>query len=126
MIPITWPELANIHPFAPQDQVQGYQEMFKVRRRGASHCPLPAGHAVSPLLCGHPAHEPARLRLWCEHCEGAWHVAGWRQPMAGSLCVPLVLPVLLLHVLSTTLVWSLFSPCCPAGPGAAAGHHHRV
>ncbi|KAL4447273.1 hypothetical protein ABPG77_007306 [Micractinium sp. CCAP 211/92] len=29
MIPITWPELANIHPFAPQDQVQGYQEMFK-------------------------------------------------------------------------------------------------
>lgn len=31
MIPITWPELADIHPFAPQDQVQGYQEMFKVR-----------------------------------------------------------------------------------------------
>ena len=31
MIPITWPELANIHPFAPQDQVQGYNEMFEVR-----------------------------------------------------------------------------------------------
>lgn len=30
MIPITWPELANIHPFAPQDQVQGYNEMFEV------------------------------------------------------------------------------------------------
>jgi hypothetical protein len=30
MIPITWPELANIHPFAPMDQVEGYQEMFKV------------------------------------------------------------------------------------------------
>jgi len=28
MIPITWPELANIHPFAPLDQTQGYQEMF--------------------------------------------------------------------------------------------------
>mmetsp|Transcript_15918 Transcript_15918/g.38750 ORF Transcript_15918/g.38750 Transcript_15918/m.38750 type:complete len:1038 (-) Transcript_15918:416-3529(-) len=28
MIPITWPELANIHPFAPKDQTQGYQEMF--------------------------------------------------------------------------------------------------
>ena len=25
MIPITWPELTNIHPFAPLDQVQGYQ-----------------------------------------------------------------------------------------------------
>ncbi len=24
MIPITWPEFANIHPFAPQDQLQGY------------------------------------------------------------------------------------------------------
>ncbi len=24
MIPVTWPEFANIHPFAPQDQLQGY------------------------------------------------------------------------------------------------------
>nr|MBP7484434.1 aminomethyl-transferring glycine dehydrogenase [Aquabacterium sp.] len=24
MIPITWPEFANIHPFAPQDQLKGY------------------------------------------------------------------------------------------------------
>ncbi|XP_024367900.1 glycine dehydrogenase (decarboxylating) A, mitochondrial [Physcomitrium patens] len=29
MIPITWPEMANLHPFAPEDQAQGYQEMFK-------------------------------------------------------------------------------------------------
>jgi glycine dehydrogenase len=29
MIPITWPELANIHPFAPLDQTTGYQEMFQ-------------------------------------------------------------------------------------------------
>ena len=28
MIPITWPELANMHPFAPKEQTQGYQEMF--------------------------------------------------------------------------------------------------
>lgn len=28
MIPITWPELAGLHPFAPLDQAQGYQEMF--------------------------------------------------------------------------------------------------
>jgi len=25
MIPVTWPELANLHPFAPEEQVQGYQ-----------------------------------------------------------------------------------------------------
>ena len=28
MIPVTWPELGNIHPFAPADQTQGYQEII--------------------------------------------------------------------------------------------------
>jgi glycine dehydrogenase len=27
MIPITWPEFAHIHPFAPQDQLQGYVQL---------------------------------------------------------------------------------------------------
>ncbi len=27
MIPVTWPELGNIHPFAPADQAQGYAEL---------------------------------------------------------------------------------------------------
>lgn len=27
MIPITWPEFTNVHPFAPADQTQGYAEM---------------------------------------------------------------------------------------------------
>ena len=29
MIPVTWPEFANLHPFAPLDQTAGYQEMFR-------------------------------------------------------------------------------------------------
>lgn len=29
MIPVTWPELGNIHPFAPADQAQGYAELTK-------------------------------------------------------------------------------------------------
>ncbi len=29
MIPVTWPEFANIHPFAPADQVAGYTEMLE-------------------------------------------------------------------------------------------------
>ncbi|KAK7352538.1 hypothetical protein VNO80_17960 [Phaseolus coccineus] len=29
MMPVTWPKFANIHPFAPIEQAQGYQEMFK-------------------------------------------------------------------------------------------------
>jgi glycine dehydrogenase len=29
MFPITWPEFARLHPFAPVDQAQGYQELFR-------------------------------------------------------------------------------------------------
>ena len=28
MIPVTWPELGKLHPFAPKDQTVGYQQMF--------------------------------------------------------------------------------------------------
>jgi glycine dehydrogenase len=28
MIPVTWPEFSNLHPFVPVDQAQGYQEVF--------------------------------------------------------------------------------------------------
>ena len=36
MLPITWPEFAAIHPFAPQEQVQGYLQMI---------------HDVEQMLC---------------------------------------------------------------------------
>ena len=29
MIPVTWPEFGRIHPFAPVDQTEGYQELFR-------------------------------------------------------------------------------------------------
>jgi glycine dehydrogenase len=29
MMPITWPEFANMHPFAPADQAEGYAELFQ-------------------------------------------------------------------------------------------------
>ncbi len=28
MIPVTWPEFGNLHPFAPGDQAEGYRQMF--------------------------------------------------------------------------------------------------
>jgi glycine dehydrogenase len=28
MIPVTWPEIGNIHPFAPVEQTEGYQQIF--------------------------------------------------------------------------------------------------
>ena len=36
MIPITWPEFANVHPFAPADQQQGYAELDSQLRRWLS------------------------------------------------------------------------------------------
>ena len=30
MIPVTWPEFAEMHPFAPADQTVGYREMFRL------------------------------------------------------------------------------------------------
>jgi glycine dehydrogenase len=29
MLPISWPELARLHPFAPEEQVRGYRELFR-------------------------------------------------------------------------------------------------
>lgn len=29
MLPVTWPEICDMHPFAPHDQVQGYHEMIE-------------------------------------------------------------------------------------------------
>ena len=29
MLPVTWPEFSNLHPFAPIEQTEGYQEIFK-------------------------------------------------------------------------------------------------
>ncbi|OCH94680.1 glycine dehydrogenase [Obba rivulosa] len=29
MIPLTWPEFSSIHPFAPKDQVKGYEQVIK-------------------------------------------------------------------------------------------------
>ncbi|NJK94568.1 MAG: aminomethyl-transferring glycine dehydrogenase [Bacteroidales bacterium] len=29
MLPLSWPELANIHPFVPADQAEGYYQLFK-------------------------------------------------------------------------------------------------
>ncbi|HRJ36206.1 MAG TPA: aminomethyl-transferring glycine dehydrogenase, partial [Flavobacteriales bacterium] len=29
LLPLTWPEFANIHPFVPLDQAAGYQEVFR-------------------------------------------------------------------------------------------------
>ena len=60
MIPISWPELASLHPFVPTNQAEGYAEMFEVRAEGWAllWC---MGHLCSVLrLRG-----IGKLSLWC-------------------------------------------------------------
>ena len=43
MMPITWPELASLHPFVPLDQAKGYAEMFEVRFLPGPFCNMTSG-----------------------------------------------------------------------------------
>jgi glycine dehydrogenase len=48
MIPITWPEFANIHPFAPADQLQGYAELDEQLRAWLCEATGYAGISLQP------------------------------------------------------------------------------
>ena len=48
MIPVTWPEFANIHPFAPPDQLQGYAELDRQLRDWLCQATGYAGISLQP------------------------------------------------------------------------------
>ena len=48
MIPITWPEFANVHPFAPADQLQGYAELDQQLRDWLCQATGYAGISLQP------------------------------------------------------------------------------
>ena len=48
MIPITWPEFANVHPFAPADQLQGYKELDEQLRAWLCQATGYAGVSLQP------------------------------------------------------------------------------
>ena len=48
MIPITWPEFANIHPFAPASQLQGYAELDELLRGWLCQATGYAGISLQP------------------------------------------------------------------------------
>ena len=45
MLPVTWPEIGNIHPFAPADQTEGYAELIDMLSRAL--CEVTGYDAVS-------------------------------------------------------------------------------
>ena len=48
MIPITWPEFANMHPFAPADQLAGYAELDRLLQRWLCEATGYAGVSLQP------------------------------------------------------------------------------
>jgi glycine dehydrogenase len=48
MIPITWPEFAQIHPFAPRDQLQGYAQLDEQLRAWLCQATGYAGISLQP------------------------------------------------------------------------------
>ncbi|MEO8121717.1 MAG: aminomethyl-transferring glycine dehydrogenase, partial [Rhodoferax sp.] len=48
MIPITWPEFASIHPFAPPEQLQGYRELDEQLRAWLCQATGYAGISLQP------------------------------------------------------------------------------
>ena len=48
MIPVTWPEFAQIHPFAPADQAEGYAEMIQKLEVMLADCTGYAAVSVQP------------------------------------------------------------------------------
>ncbi|HJV60421.1 MAG TPA: aminomethyl-transferring glycine dehydrogenase [Albitalea sp.] len=48
MIPITWPEFAEVHPFAPRDQLAGYDELDALLREWLCQATGYAGISLQP------------------------------------------------------------------------------
>src|SRR6185369_10416307 len=48
MMPITWPEFAQVHPFAPRDQLQGYAELDEQLRAWLCQATGYAGVSLQP------------------------------------------------------------------------------
>jgi glycine dehydrogenase len=48
MFPVTWPEFGKPHPFAPADQLKGYQEMFTNLERALAEITGFAGVSLQP------------------------------------------------------------------------------
>ena len=48
MLPVTWPEFSDLHPFAPTEQAQGYQQLFQELASVARRQPLESHMADHP------------------------------------------------------------------------------
>lgn len=48
LMPISWPEFNGLHPFVPQDQAQGYQDLFRELEKALAECTGFAAVSLQP------------------------------------------------------------------------------
>ena len=92
MIPVTWPEFGNLHPFCPEDQAQGYHEM--IDDLNDKLCQITGYDAISQqpnsgaqgeyagLLTIRNYHFAARVRA--AQCLPDPDLGAWHQPGLGA------------------------------------------
>ena len=110
MMPVSWREFSLIHPFAPQDQTEGYLEMIhdlseklcpRLREQGIWRRPLSQQFAwfascaaAAPDFHGYPETPSWRVKAMCHSLAlcGSWnmapcmhHVVPWELPHPNRL-----------------------------------------
>ena len=90
MLPISWPEFANIHPFVPADQAIGYAEMISALKTGSARSPATTPSASSQTPA-HRASTPASSRSARYHASrGESHRKHLPHPRLGARHQPRV------------------------------------
>ena len=73
MIPVTWAEFGNIHPFAPLEQAQGYQELFKELEEWLSEITGFAGISLQPNAGSQGEYAGLQVIRQYHHSRGQGH-----------------------------------------------------
>ena len=73
MIPVTWAEFGNIHPFAPLEQAQGYQELFKELEAWLAEITGFAGISLQPNAGSQGEYAGLQVIRQYHHSRGQGH-----------------------------------------------------
>lgn len=73
MIPVTWAEFGNIHPFAPLEQTQGYQELFNELEQWLSEITGFAGISLQPNAGSQGEYAGLQVIRQYHHSRGQAH-----------------------------------------------------
>ena len=73
MIPVTWSEFGNIHPFAPLEQAQGYQKLFAELEKWLAEITGFAGISLQPNAGSQGEYAGLQVIRQYHHSKGAGH-----------------------------------------------------